>query len=141
MEMEFQGSKREHGDKATWGGGGGGCPTSVLVSNFQASRSWERFPVNAEGRSSTLGQRYNYSTLTHFPLSVETQCGQDLRGNSNRCVHLEVPPGTRTQPLWHPRPSSPPPPHIPNTAPLGIHILEARLHNTKRPFYCEVGEG
>ena len=35
----------------------------------------------------------------------------------------------------------PPPPHIPNTALLGIHILEARLHNTKHPFYCEVGEG
>ena len=72
MEIEFQGSKREHGDKATWGGGG--------LSHIGAGEQLPSFTVLGKVSCECRGQKqYSWAEVQLFHSHpLPTFCGNAM---------------------------------------------------------------
>ena len=92
MEMEFQGSKREHGDKATWGGGGLPVGTSSLTHMalcffFLTPNSPQVSAERSQSRS-RVSDRPGFGFKARLPYPLRCQGTARWQGNKSHALPL-----------------------------------------------------
>ena len=122
-----------------WGRSSTCTPPPLVIATQKSQINMVPMPTVAWTRAWLLqrGGGYAEGQLSHphlskicSPVAWDKQCKQPVPDNPNRCVCLEAPTGTLTQPFWQP-PTPPAPPKF-----LGLWASLGMLFTQCQVFVC-----